>query len=271
MVRWWESPLVLALAGALAIHTIAIVAFDVVIVYTPHRTPEIAPHVELVDIDLPPPPPPKPVAKPEPKPEPEPEPEPEKKVAPAPPQRVASTQPHTSAPTAPDRPPDPIPRPPDRVPGGGGDPYKLAEDSSRDGVGQRGTRTSDRLGTGGGGGGGVGSGSGSGSGVEAVRPVSVATIKTAAKPKGDYAYFDDGKRYPEEAKQLGIEGVIKVQLIVDETGKIKRSRLLTKLGHGLDELALEHAGQLAFEPARDTDDRPVASVVVWTFHMTLPK
>jgi TonB family protein len=165
---------------------------------------------------------------------------------------------------------DPTPPPLHGDPGGGGEPYKLDEDASRDGVGQRGRRTTDRIGPGGTGTG-TGSGSGSGSAVEAVRPVSVATIKTAAKPKGDFAYFDDAKRYPEEAKQLGIEGAIKVQLIVDETGKIKRTRLLTKLGHGLDELALEHAGQLAFEPARDTDDRPVASVVVWTFHMTLPK
>lgn len=250
--------------GALAIHTLAVVAFDVVIVYTPHPVPEIAPHVELVDLELPPPP------KPPPKP-PEPEPAPAK----PPPQRLASTQPHRSIPAQPDRAPDPTPTPPppatSTTAAGGREPYRLDEDAARDGVGQRGKPTTDRIGPGGTGGG-TGSGSGSGSAaVEAVHPVSVATIKTPAKPRGDFAYFDDAKSYPAEAVQLGIEGAIKVQLVVDETGKIKRARLLTRLGHGLDELALQHANQLVFEPALDTDDRPVASVVVWTFHMTLPK
>jgi hypothetical protein len=47
--------------------------------------------------------------------------------------------------------------------------------------------------------------------------------------------------------------------------------LLNRLGHGLDELALARARQIEFEPARDTSDRAVRSVVVWTFNMTLPK
>ena len=52
---------------------------------------------------------------------------------------------------------------------------------------------------------------------------------------------------------------------------MKSAVLLNKLGHGLDELALARARQIEFEPARDTDDHPVTSVVVWTFNMTLPK
>ena len=31
------------------------------------------------------------------------------------------------------------------------------------------------------------------------------------------------------------------------------------------------AKEIEFEPAKDTDDHPVTSVVVWTFDMTLPK
>lgn len=264
----WDSPLVLALAGALAVHTLAIVALDAIVVYAPHASPEVAPHVELVDLDLPPlphelPPPPPTVAKPEP------EPRTTTQPAKAPPQRVASREPH------PPRPPsEPPPTPPpasSNTEGSHEQTYNLPEDGSRDGLGKHGAKTDDRIGPRGKG---TGTGSGSGSGTaaeDAPRPVSVAMIKTLAKPKGDFAYFDDAKSYPAEAKQLGIEGAIKVQLIVDETGKIKKTRLLTKLGHGLDELALQHAGQLAFTPALDTDDRPVTSVVVWTFHMTLPK
>jgi protein TonB len=101
--------------------------------------------------------------------------------------------------------------------------------------------------------------------------MSVATIKTRALPKGDFSYFDASKDYPPEARSLGIEGVIRVRLVVDAEGFVKSAVLLNKLGHGLDELALERAKKIQFEPARDTDEKPVSSVVVWTFNMTLPK
>jgi TonB family protein len=80
-----------------------------------------------------------------------------------------------------------------------------------------------------------------------------------------------GKDYPAEARALGIEGAIHVRLIIDELGKVKARMLLDKLGHGLDELAMKYAAELAFEPAKDADDHAVTSVEVWTFTMTLPK
>jgi protein TonB len=122
----------------------------------------------------------------------------------------------------------------------------------------------------GGSGGGTGAGSGEGS-AEIARPVSVATIKTRAMPRGDYAFFDAGKDYPAEARALGVEGAIRVRLVVDQRGKVTSRVLLNRLGHGLDELAMKRAAELEFEPAVDTDDHPVTSVVVWTFNMTLPK
>lgn len=90
-------------------------------------------------------------------------------------------------------------------------------------------------------------------------------------PKGDYGYIDAGKDYPPAARQLGIEGALRVRLVVDPEGKVTSAVLLNRLGHGLDELALRKAKEIQFEPARDTDDRPVTSVVVWTFNMTLPR
>jgi TonB family protein len=120
------------------------------------------------------------------------------------------------------------------------------------------------------GGGGTGAGIGAGS-AEAPAPVSIAAIKTRAMPRGDYGYFDASHDYPEEAKRLGIEGEIRVRLVVDRTGKVTSRVLLDHLGHGLDQLALARAAKIQFTPARDTHDQPVASIVVWTFHMTLPK
>jgi len=130
-----------------------------------------------------------------------------------------------------------------------------------------GKRTSEKVGRGGQGGG-TGAGSGSGSTTELPKAMSVATIKKRAMPKGDYGYFKD---YPAEARQLGIEGSIKVRLLVDDTGKVRSATLINKLGHGLDELAVARAKEIEFEPALDSDDRPVSSIVTWTFHMTLPK
>lgn len=89
-----------------------------------------------------------------------------------------------------------------------------------------------------------------------------------ALPKGDYGYVGE---YPAAARALGIEGDIRVRLLVDDQGKVKTKTLLNRLGHGLDELALQRVTEMEFEPARDSDEKPVASVVVWTFHMTLPK
>lgn len=99
---------------------------------------------------------------------------------------------------------------------------------------------------------------------------SIATIKTRAMPRGDFAY-SLVKDYPSEAKQLGIEGKIRVKLIVDERGAVTAATLLNRLGYGLDEQAARRAKELIFDPARDTNDQPVRSVVIWTFEFTLPK
>jgi protein TonB len=175
--------------------------------------------------------------------------------------------------TAPPRAAEPPPADPTETPApSGGDPVVHMDDiaPSATGVGVAvGKRSTGHIGRGGTGGG-TGAGSGEGS-AEIAKPVSVATLKTRAMPRSDYGYINVGKDYPPEARALGIEGAILVQLIVDEHGKVKSQRLLSGLGHGLDELALRRAAEIEFEPARDTDDRPVASVVVWTFRMTPPR
>ena len=74
-----------------------------------------------------------------------------------------------------------------------------------------------------------------------------------------------------EAKRLGVEGQVKVRLKIDAGGNVAGRSLVTRLGHGLDELALKLAGRLRFKPAIATDDRPVPATVVWTFTFTLPR
>ncbi len=259
-----DSPAVLATAGTLAIHLLLAVAGDAIVVLNPPPAVEIAPQVELIDIEPPP------VVKPPPPPvEEEPEEEPEVTETPKPmPQPVEKVQ-KRSAPPPPTNEPPPVETPPS-----GGAPLATMEGlppPTATGVPVAdGKRTSERVGRGGTGTG-TGAGSGAGSATELPKPVSIAVIKKNAMPKGDFGYIDAAKEYPPEAKALAIEGPIRVRLLVDETGKVKSAVLLNKLGHGLDELALAKAKDIEFEPARDTEDKAVSSTVIWTFRMTLPK
>jgi protein TonB len=252
----WDSPFVLAAAGTLAIHVILVTASDAIVVTRPPARWVEPPRVELIEVEVPPivAPPPPPVAPPAPAPE----------VKPAPRPQVARTTP-PPAPRA-EPPPAPTEQP---VEAGGAEVVQMddiapAATGVPVAVGKRSTGHIGRGGTGSG----TGSGSGAGS-AEIDKPVSIATIKTRALPKGDYDYIGTG--YPPEARALGIEGNIIVSLVVSEHGKVTSRRLLNRLGHGLDELAMERAAKLEFEPAKDTDDKAVASVVNWTFRFTLPK
>jgi protein TonB len=218
---------------------------------------------------------PEPVVEPEPEPEPDPEPEvePEPVVAePVTKAPVTATPPRvarTPTPVAPilDPAPGPVdprtPAPVYRLPDqgeGGSIPVPEGRPPPRGPYGSGGTGT----GTGGGG------GSNQGAGPPAPPPVSVAAIKRRAKPIGDTDFVDARDDYPPEAKRQGIEGQVKIRLVVDATGIVAERRLVKKLGYGLDELAMQLAKRLRFEPAIDTTDSPVRSVVVWTFNFTLP-
>jgi TonB family protein len=232
--------------------------------------------IEIVESEPEPEPEPEPEVK---LPEPEPEPEPEVKLPepdpePIPPTRVEPER--TTAPPPSDTPP---PSPSTDLPSPGpstgetsapviampelgvdstGVPVAHGKRPSRIGAGGGGTSTS-------GGGGGADTGSGTGS-----QPVSIASLKRRAKAKSGQDYFDASKDYPAEARRLGIEGKIRVKVEINPDGKVTKATLLNHLGHGLDELARDRARRLAFEPAIDGDDRPVASVEVWTFTFAIP-
>jgi protein TonB len=55
--------------------------------------------------------------------------------------------------------------------------------------------------------------------------------------------------YTDAARAAAVEGKVRVQLTVDETGRVVSVKLLQGLGHGLDEAALAAAKQAEFEPA----------------------
>lgn len=260
----WDSPFVLAVAGTLALHLTLVTVGDALVVTHPPHPHVPAPRIDLIDVEVPP------VLKPPPPPVPSKTPEPPAPVEPVRPAPRAHAVRATPGPVRPAEPPPPTATA--TATEAGGEQVVHMDDvaPSATGVGVAvGRPATGRVGRGGTGGG-TGGGDGAGSG-ELARPVSVATIKTGARAKGDYGYFDAGKDYPAEARMRGIEGKIRVRLVVDKHGKVTSRVLLNRLGYGLDEWAMKRAGEMEFEPAIDSDDHPVTSVVVWTFTMTLPK
>ena len=55
--------------------------------------------------------------------------------------------------------------------------------------------------------------------------------------------------YTQDAREAEIEGVVKVEVTIDESGKVISAKVVASLGHGLDEAALEAAREWTFEAA----------------------
>jgi len=258
-----------AAVGALAIHLV--VMFLIAEVKRPERDVVVDMSMEDVDIPEPAEKPPEPETLPEPEKAPEPEPAPPEEKAPPP--APAKEKAPAPEPKAAAEPPPAAPGPTgEPAPGWAVDtpnadqPYQIGDVP----VGQARAPT-------GRGRGGTGGGTGTGGGGEEPAAtggdgtVSVAAIKTMPQPIGDTDFVDATRDYPTDARRLGVEGQVKVRLKVDATGKVAARSLVTRLGHGLDELALKLATRLRFKPAIDTSDRPVPATVVWTFTFTLPR
>lgn len=67
--------------------------------------------------------------------------------------------------------------------------------------------------------------------------------------------------YTDEMRDNGVEGTVKVKVLVDIDGKVKKAILLNDLGYGTGEQALAACRKLEFHPAM-RDDRPVAVWIV---------
>lgn len=58
-------------------------------------------------------------------------------------------------------------------------------------------------------------------------------------------------RYPLQAKTLGVQGVVYVQAIINEEGKVESHKLAKKLGAGCDEEAIRVLKKSKFKPGYD--------------------
>ena len=65
-------------------------------------------------------------------------------------------------------------------------------------------------------------------------------------------------RYPEKARKLGVEGLVVLELWIDEKGVLRKMDVVKSAGWGFDEAALESVRNTAFDPAI-VDNKQVAS------------
>lgn len=62
--------------------------------------------------------------------------------------------------------------------------------------------------------------------------------------------------YTEEAKAAGAAGSVIVEVLIDKSGFVRDARVLTPMGHGLSESALDAVKQWRFDPTKQ-DRKPV--------------
>lgn len=77
-------------------------------------------------------------------------------------------------------------------------------------------------------------------------------VKILSKPKPIYT---------EEARRLGVQGEVLVEVLFGANGQLRVLRVVRGLGHGLDAAAVDAANRILFQPAQQ-NGRPVDSTAV---------
>ena len=82
---------------------------------------------------------------------------------------------------------------------------------------------------------------------QADNPAAITEVIILEKPKPQYS---------EEARKLGLEGDVLVDVIFPASGPVQVLRVTKGLGHGLDEAAIRAAQQIRFKPAMQNGKQP---------------
>jgi protein TonB len=109
-------------------------------------------------------------------------------------------------------------------------------------------------------GGGAGAGNGNGRGAVDLHapPVPIDASSARVLP------------YTEAALHARISGDVVLSLQIDAQGAVTGATVMKRLGHGLDEIAIDVAKRFRFRPARDVTGAPTAGRVSWRFHFAPP-
>ncbi len=76
---------------------------------------------------------------------------------------------------------------------------------------------------------------------------------------------DTADIYPPDARRMGIEGLVKFKLVIDDKGNVVKVKALNHVGHGMDEAAAQALMKAKFTPAIATDGRPVPCNWMWAY------
>jgi TonB family protein len=92
------------------------------------------------------------------------------------------------------------------------------------------------------------------------------SAQKAAPGKNPVAIYKPEPKYTEEGKAAHIQGIVMLQLFVDEQGRATEITVLSPLGYGLDEAAVEAVAHWRFQPgAKDGKPMKVLAQVQVTF------
>lgn len=101
---------------------------------------------------------------------------------------------------------------------------------------------------------------------------AAADSDVARMPEVDADACGRAIAYPADAEAAGIEGDVRLRVSLTAEGRVSAVRVLSGLGHGLDQAAAEALRtRCRFSPAVDRAGKPVAFVIrSYTFHFQLP-
>ena len=75
--------------------------------------------------------------------------------------------------------------------------------------------------------------------------------------------------YPSSVRKLGIEGIIVVEVGIDENGTIVYAKIVKKLHPVLNKTVIEWIKHISFYPAIDPDGKPFRCKIYWPIRFQL--
>ena len=74
--------------------------------------------------------------------------------------------------------------------------------------------------------------------------------------------------YPEAAKKAAISGPVRMELLIDQKGQVRESKVISGPGYGLNEAAQKASFQFLFNPA-EVDGKTVAVRIIYVYRFVL--
>jgi protein TonB len=74
--------------------------------------------------------------------------------------------------------------------------------------------------------------------------------------------------YPDAARRAGIEGDVRLEIVVSESGEVLEVKVVRAAGNGFDEVAERLVRRFRFRPAT-SGGRPVPARIPWTYKFRL--